>query len=195
MMISGNLEAPGRKENAGTAAEPPVRQGHQVSEPQVAPAIAAQRIVNSQPVRPASVLALQRLVGNRAVQRLLSRSAAHSGLRDENGVAPGAGDAVDRAHSSQAESLPDSVRELFESRLDADLSRVRVHTGPQSAEAADAVGARAYTVGQDIHFAANEYSPATPAGIHLLAHEVAHTMQNRDNNAPATPQMQLRRRL
>jgi hypothetical protein len=52
-MISGNREGLSRKENAGTAAEPPVIQCHQVSESQVAPAIMAQRIVNCQPVTPA----------------------------------------------------------------------------------------------------------------------------------------------
>lgn len=86
--------------------------------------------------------------------------------------------------------MPDTVREPLESRLDAGLSRVRIHTSPESAEAAEAAGARAYTADQDIHLAANEYSPAGLAGMHLLAHEIAHTMQNRDN-AFAAPQMQL----
>ena len=54
---------------------------------------------------------------------------------------------------------------------------MRVHTGSESAEAASSVGARAYTVGNDIHFAAGQYAPADPFGLHLLAHEVAHTQQ------------------
>jgi hypothetical protein len=98
--------------------------------------------------------------------------------RDANGVAADADGAVARASSSSSGApLPDDVRGRFESSLGADLSGVRVHTGAASAEAASAVGAKAYTVGNDIHFAEGRYAPADPFGIHLLAHEVAHTQQ------------------
>ena len=97
--------------------------------------------------------------------------------RDANGVAPGAGDAVARASSSSGAALPADVQARFESSLGADLSGVRVHTGGASADAAGAVGARAYTTGNDIHFGAGQYAPADPFGLHLLAHEVAHTQQ------------------
>jgi hypothetical protein len=99
------------------------------------------------------------------------------GARDGNGVAAGADPIVERASSSSATPLPGDVRDRFESSLGADLSAVRVHTGSASAEAAAAVGARAYTTGQDIHFAEGQYAPADPFGLHLLAHEVAHTVQ------------------
>ncbi len=146
---------------------------------QVNPAVAAQRVMGAPPgaIRPADVLALQRTIGNRAVQSLLARRADHLGPRDANGVTEGAEAAVDRASSSIGEPLPDSVRGRFESSLGARLSEVRIHTGGESAEAADAVGAKAYTVGQDIHFGAGHYAPANPDGLHLLAHEVAHTVQ------------------
>lgn len=97
--------------------------------------------------------------------------------RDANGVADGAEDAVAAASSSSGSALPDSLMRKFESSLGADLSSVRVHTGNASAAANDAVGAKAYTVGQDIHFGAGQYDPSSPAGEHLLAHEVAHTVQ------------------
>jgi hypothetical protein len=99
--------------------------------------------------------------------------------RDDNHVAADADGAVARAAGSTGQPLPDGVRERFESSLGVDLSPVRVHTGAASAEAAHAVGARAYTEGQDIHFAANQYAHEDPFGMHLLAHEVAHTVQQR----------------
>jgi hypothetical protein len=100
------------------------------------------------------------------------------GARDANGVASGAEIAVQRAASSSSGApLPSDVKDRFESSLGADLSGVRVHTGSESAEAAKAVGAHAYTVGQDIHFGAGKFAPADPFGLHLLAHEVAHTVQ------------------
>ena len=58
-----------------------------------------------------------------------------------------------------------------------DFGRVRIHTGEQAARAAAAVNALAFTVGSDIVFGANRYSPGTPAGDHLLAHELTHVVQ------------------
>jgi hypothetical protein len=97
--------------------------------------------------------------------------------RDGNGVAEGAGDAVAAASSGSGASLPTGIMRKFEASLGADLSGVRVHTDGESAQAASAVGAKAYTVGKDIHFGAGHYDPSSTAGEHLLAHEVAHTVQ------------------
>lgn len=98
--------------------------------------------------------------------------------RDDNGVAAGAEEAVARAGGSGGGApLRADLQDRFEASLGADLSGVRVHTGPASAEASHAVGARAYTVGNDIHFAGGQYQPDDPFGVHLLAHEVAHTVQ------------------
>ena len=58
----------------------------------------------------------------------------------------------------------------------ADFSAVRLH--PAGAErACRALGARAFTVGPDVYFGAGEFAPRTPAGLRLLAHEVAHVVQ------------------
>jgi len=97
--------------------------------------------------------------------------------RDANGVAEGADAAVASAASSAGSPLPAPIMRKFESSLGTDLSSVRIHTGAESAGAASAVGAKAYTTGQDIHFAAGNYDPTSSAGELLLAHEVAHTVQ------------------
>ena len=65
----------------------------------------------------------------------------------------------------------------MEPRFGHDFSRVRVHTGDKAAESARAVNARAYTVGQDVVFARNHYAPGTRSGDRLLAHELAHVVQ------------------
>jgi hypothetical protein len=93
---------------------------------------------------------------------------------------------IPRIVLSQGEPLRADVRERFESSLGADLSAVRVHTGEESAASAAAAGARAYAVGNDIHFGAGQYQPDDPFGLHLIAHEVAHTQQQA-GGAP-TPQ-------
>ena len=73
--------------------------------------------------------------------------------------------------------LPGGVRSRMEPRLDADLSSVRVHTGGESAQAATSLGARAFTVGSDVHFGAGEFSPGSREGDKLLAHELTHVVQ------------------
>ncbi|MBA3503673.1 MAG: DUF4157 domain-containing protein [Myxococcota bacterium] len=87
--------------------------------------------------------------------------------------------AVDRASASSGQGLPEDLRSRFEGSLNADLSSVRVHTGPESQAAASAVSARAFAVGDDIHFADGQYDPQSGAGQQLIAHEVAHTVQQR----------------
>ncbi len=106
--------------------------------------------------------------------------------RDGNGVAAGADALVQQASAASGAPLPGDVRGRFEASLGADLSAVRVHTGPDSARAAAAVGARAYTTGNDVHFGAGQYASEDPFGLHLLAHEVAHTVQQ----AGAAPTLQ-----
>jgi len=66
------------------------------------------------------------------------------------------------------------------SRLDADFSDVRIHTDAQAAQSAADVDARAYTVGQHIVFGKGEYNPHTESGRHLLAHELTHVVQQRE---------------
>jgi hypothetical protein len=73
--------------------------------------------------------------------------------------------------------LPDSARSFFEPRFGHDLGAVRVHTGTAARDAARAVHARAFTVGNDVVFGAGEYSPESSAGRHLLAHELTHVVQ------------------
>jgi hypothetical protein len=85
--------------------------------------------------------------------------------------------ALDRAAVSSGAPLRADLRDRFEGALDADLSAVRVHTGAESAQAAGAVGANAYAIGNDIHFGSGQYRPDDPSGVHLIAHEVAHTQQ------------------
>ena len=74
-------------------------------------------------------------------------------------------------------SLDPATRSFMEPRFGHDFSRVRTHTDARAAESARAVGARAYTVGHDVVFGAGRYAPHTAAGQRLLAHELAHVVQ------------------
>jgi hypothetical protein len=65
----------------------------------------------------------------------------------------------------------------MEPRFDTDFSHVRVHTGPDAAESARQIGARAYTVGSHIVFGEGEYAPSSNEGRGLLTHELVHVLQ------------------
>jgi Domain of unknown function (DUF4157) len=108
----------------------------------------------------------------------------------------GAGDISDAAPAALADAaagaaapLPAALRRRFETALATDLGGVRVHTDGPAASAATAFGAHAFAQGQDIYFAAGQYRPGTRDGDHLIAHEVAHTVQQRAT--PTGPQYQL----
>ncbi len=79
--------------------------------------------------------------------------------------------------SSPAQPLTLAARKLMESRFGYDLGRVRIHAGGHAARSARTVNARAYAVGADIVFGAGEYSSETQSGRQLLAHELAHVVQ------------------
>ncbi|MCJ1676900.1 DUF4157 domain-containing protein [Streptomyces sp. APSN-46.1] len=82
------------------------------------------------------------------------------------------------ARRAEGQALDPSLRAEMESHLGgADLSGVRLHTSAAAAESANALRARAFTVGQDIVFASGEYHPADRAGRALIAHELTHTVQ------------------
>ncbi len=65
----------------------------------------------------------------------------------------------------------------MEPRFGRDFHDVRIHTGQKASESAKAVSALAFTVGPNIVFAAGQYKPASHEGRRLLAHELAHTLQ------------------
>ncbi|HVY04701.1 MAG TPA: DUF4157 domain-containing protein [Burkholderiales bacterium] len=75
--------------------------------------------------------------------------------------------------------LPANVRSFMEPRLRADLGRVRVHTDERAATLSRQLNARAFTVGSHVFFARDRFRPDTDEGRELIAHELAHTIQQR----------------
>jgi hypothetical protein len=78
---------------------------------------------------------------------------------------------------SPGQPLDPDTRAFMEPRFGWDFSKVRVHTDSLAADSAKEVKARAYTVGHDVVFAANQFSMATAEGKTLLAHELTHVVQ------------------
>src|SRR5215510_13229150 len=87
---------------------------------------------------------------------------------------------VDEALRSAGQPLDPSARAFMQSRFGHDFSQVRVRADARAGDSARALGARAYTVGQNIVFAPEEYAPGTAGtaeGRRLLAHELTHVVQ------------------
>jgi len=78
---------------------------------------------------------------------------------------------------SQGQPLDAQTRAFMEPRFGHDFSNVRVHSGAKAAESARALNAIAYTASNNIVFEGGRYQPAGNYGLRLLAHELAHVVQ------------------
>jgi Domain of unknown function (DUF4157)/Putative peptidoglycan binding domain len=85
---------------------------------------------------------------------------------------------------SAGESLDSGTRANMESSFTHDFSRVRIHSDDNAARSARSIDARAYTVGRHIVFGDGQYAPGTMWGKRLLAHELAHVIQQRQPAGP-----------
>jgi Domain of unknown function (DUF4157) len=94
------------------------------------------------------------------------------------------GDQVNAIRHSVGEPLDSATKSVMESGFGHDFSGVRLHRGARAAEAAGAIGAAAFTHGRDVVLPAQHQSPRTPDGMWLLAHELAHVVQQ---TSPSTP--------
>jgi len=79
--------------------------------------------------------------------------------------------------AAPGQPLDSATRGFMEPRFGQDFSKLRVHTDARAAESAKAIGAHAYTVGSHIVFGAGRYEPLSSFGGALLAHELAHVVQ------------------
>jgi hypothetical protein len=112
------------------------------------------------------------------------KQASASLRRDEASIQRG----IDRALGSPQERLDPNAAGRMTSHLGHDFSQVRVHHDEEAARSALALGADAYTIGNDIVFASGRYDPESESGWHLLAHELAHVVQQqRRALAPGEP--------
>lgn len=111
--------------------------------------------------------ALHRTAGNHAVGRLL--------------------DVFNGKPASEAgHPLDEAMKNEMEARFGEDFGNVRLHTGGTAAATASNAGAEAFTMGTDITFGRKGYRPDSSAGRTLLAHELAHVVQQRrGGDAPA----------
>src|SRR5262249_22371307 len=115
---------------------------------------------------------------------------------NEQGNAAPAG--VDRALSDPGKPLDPELRQDMEQRFGYDFSRVRVHSDAAAQQSARELNANAYTVGHDVVFWAGRFPAGTHENRRLLAHELAHVVQQSgaggfgvdQNNMPLNSRLQ-----
>src|SRR6056297_686844 len=84
---------------------------------------------------------------------------------------------IESARRAGGTPLDRSTKASMESAFGADFSSVSVHTGSEPDQLNRSLNAKAFTVGSDIFFSGNAYSPGSETGRELLAHELTHTVQ------------------
>jgi len=152
------------------ASPAPVRRG---LAPSVARALQAGR---AEVLDAGGLLDLQRAAGN---------ATAGAFVRASSGGGRSA--VLDVVDSGRGHPLDASTRRFMEARFGHDFSSVRVHADRAASDAARSLKAHAYTLGDNIVFRGDVYRPDTYAGRRMLAHELAHVVQQRSGPVPGTP--------
>ncbi len=175
-----------------TEARTPGNAGNQIAAPQPHPEVdpvlprGRDGAPSQQALTVPALQRTQRLFGNRATQQIISRAGGPIQAKASDGSKTSPPPEPDDLVSSQgsSQSLDPETRNEMEAQFRTELRGVRLHTDPQAAASAEVLNADAYTVGRDIYFARGKYAPATDDGKRLLAHELAHTVQQADGQVP-----------
>ncbi len=124
-------------------------------------------------LQPSGILHLQRTAGNASVAGMLGEESERSPV-------------LDVVESGGGQPLEQGVRSGMEASFGHDFGDVRVHTDGRATDSAKAVQAHAYTVGSNIVFQGDRYSPGTSEGQRMLAHELTHVVQQRSGPVDGT---------
>lgn len=124
--------------------------------------------------------------GNGSSLMRLNDHSASRAAQSSNAINDQLPQPVQQTLSATGEPLDRDVRSRMESRFGVDFSGVRIHTDSAAAESAQAVNALAYTVGRDVVFGSGQYQPRTHAGDRMIAHELAHVLQQGSATSTAT---------
>jgi hypothetical protein len=138
-------------------------------EAEAARALAAGR---PETLRPGAVLHLQRAAGNAGVAQLLGDDQEESPVKGVVGKGGG-------------QPLAEPVRQRMEASFGQDFSDVRVHAGGPAVTSAEAVSARAYTVGNEVVLGSG-HEPGSPDHERTMAHELTHVVQQRSGPVDGT---------
>jgi len=129
-----------------------------------------------------TIYGLQTTRGNQFVHQMLSRDSSVTNLVAS--APPNQSSLPKAVHTAlnandTGRPLPPEQSERFARATGHDVSGVRLFDDHHSYEAASAVSARAFTVGQRVFFNRGQYEPGRESGSELLMHELVHTVQQK----------------
>jgi hypothetical protein len=156
-----------------------------VSQPNDAAEIEADRVaekVMRMPDNQSQPVNLSRKLGEDG-ERIFRKEKNNAKFSNNSAASP----VVDSVLKSSGQPLSSETKSFFEPRFGHDFSSVRVHTDSDAAVSARTINAKAYTFGKDIVFGHGQFSPDSESGGKLLAHELAHVVQQSD--AAAAPRV------
>src|SRR5262249_34337075 len=93
--------------------------------------------------------------------------------------------------ASRGEALPDEVRQEMEAQIGFDFADVHIHRDTPAQRASELLHANAFAFGQQVYFGAGSYVPESQGGRRLLAHELAHVVQQRQGRVAGLIQRDL----
>jgi hypothetical protein len=91
-----------------------------------------------------------------------------------------------RSAAPRAEGLPPALRDRVQPAFGFDFANIRLHIGGEADTAARGLHAAAFTYGRDIYFREHRFEPHTVAGQWLIAHELAHVIQQQQRGVSAS---------
>lgn len=139
-----------------------------------------------------TVARLQQTIGNAAVQRLLAQRRSAGAEQEAGELDDETAQAINRKRGG-GQTLDEDIATKAGSALGHDaaslIDDVRVHTDAEADRLSQELGARAFTTGNDIFFRDGAYSPASEHGQKLIAHELAHVVQQGNQRSPSGSSM------
>ncbi len=147
---------------------------------------------SSAPLAPALFLRRKCACGGAPGMRGACEECRENRLQRKPAVAQAAAVSSESVHETlraPGDPLDAATRDYMENRFSHDFSRVHIHTDNAAGRSAHAVNALAYTVGHDLVFAPGQYAPGTTAGRRLIAHELAHVVQQSAVTASFQPSL------
>ena len=134
---------------------------------------------------------LQQRRGNRAAGRVLAGGTLTPGALTPGGLLAGPIAGAIEAARGRGRALDPGAAARLGGALGADLRGVQIHDDAGADALCEGLAARAFTTGGDIFFARGGYDPGSPAGGALLAHELAHVIQQGGPGAGAGAPLRL----
>ncbi|MBC7904044.1 MAG: DUF4157 domain-containing protein [Gemmatimonadaceae bacterium] len=122
--------------------------------------------------------------GTKVQKTALPDAGSPSPVADANGGNDSTESSLDRSRGN-GKPIPQGLRNNLESSFDKDFSAVRLHDDAASRKMNSDLRSKAFASGKDIYFGATANDPHTHAGMHLLAHELTHVVQQSASNGDA----------